>query len=269
MKKITIHEYKSIVVSILAEIDRICRDNDLKYMLMYGSLIGAVRHKGFIPWDDDIDIVMPRNDYFKLMHIINSANNNYSFISIETGETIYPFGKVCDNTTIVKEKNFKTINGYGAFVDVFPLDYMPNNVLKRKIYCFICRQYAIWITHSARTSFERSNSWKINLKRYIAFKIGRQLKTTRLINRLNSILINNDRKNKGSSYIGVPWGYNAEKLYPTELFSDVTYLDFEGHKFLAPKEYDTVLKLRYGDYMKLPPKEEQVEKHSLECFLKD
>ena len=83
MKEISIQAYKGIVLDILVRIDKICREHNLTYMLMYGTLIGAIRHKGFIPWDDDIDIVMPREDYYTLMELINKNKKKKSFLRKE------------------------------------------------------------------------------------------------------------------------------------------------------------------------------------------
>lgn len=270
MKRLDINEYKEIVLQTLVTIDRICRDNDLKYMLMYGSLIGAVRHKGYIPWDDDIDIVMPRQDYYKLMDLINKEDHGINFISIENNDdTIYPYGKVCDTRTTAKEKNFKPVKGYGAFVDVFPLDYMPDDPRKRAEYCKKCRRLMIWITHSSRVSYDKGKSFKTRLARGFAFNLGKLMNTQAMVRKLDRIMAEFDVMHGETSYLGLPWGYNGEELYPAELWKEIIEVDFEGHKFFAPAHYDEILRMRYGDYMKLPPEDERVYAHSIECYIDD
>ena len=128
MRRITDEEYKQIVLDILLRIDHLCKHNNLRYMISYGTLLGAVRHQGFIPWDDDIDIVMPRKDYDLLCKVVNKSDCNLRFLCPETSEdTIYPYGKICDIRTKLKESNFIEVEGYGAYVDVFPLDYLPDS----------------------------------------------------------------------------------------------------------------------------------------------
>ena len=121
MRKLTLDEYKAVVRDVLFKIDDICRENGLTYFLDSGTLLGAVRHKGFIPWDDDIDIAMFREDYNRLADIIQNGHYGLNFLRIEEcPDTIYPYGKICDTSTTLVEKNFRTPEGYGAFVDVSP-----------------------------------------------------------------------------------------------------------------------------------------------------
>ena len=270
MKKLSIDEYKKTVTGILVEIDQICREHKLTYMLMFGTLIGAIRHRGFIPWDDDIDIAMPRKDYERLMEILRTETYDIRFLSIEHNpDTIYPYGKICKKHTRVKEKNFRPVEGYGAFVDVFPLDSMPDDARERRKYCKKCRQYEIWITHSSRTGFEHSESLKTNVSRFLAFHLGKMLNTQKLIRKLNDTLVRFNEQHGETSYLGIPWGYYADKLYPSSMLKELTEVEFEGHSFYAPKEYDQVLKMRYGDYMKLPPEKDRVYLHAIECYLTD
>ena len=270
MRKLEIEEYKAIVVQILVKIDRICRENNLKYMLMFGTLIGAVRHHGFIPWDDDIDIAMPRADYCRLMEIIRQGEYGINFISIENNaDTIYPFGKICDIRTKAKEKNFKSVEGYGAFVDVFPLDYLPEDPRERKAFCRKCNNLIRLITHSARIDYSRECALPVRLARTIAFYTGKLFNTQSLIRRLEHLQTECNKANQGSSHMGIPWGFHADELYPSEMLADVTEAEFEGYSLFIPAQYDSILKMRYGDYMKLPPEKERVYSHSIDCYIDD
>lgn len=137
MRKLTVEEYKACVLNVLEKIDYVCRENGYTYMICYGTLLGAVRHKGFIPWDDDIDIVMPREDYYKLgSYIIEHPELELNYIDISNrNDTFYYCAKVCDSKTIVKEGRYRELKGYGAFVDIFPLDYLPEDKKERERYC--------------------------------------------------------------------------------------------------------------------------------------
>lgn len=261
MKKIGMSEYKKLVLDIMVKVDRICRDNGIEYMIFYGTLLGAVRHQGFIPWDDDIDIVVRREDYSKLIRLINDSDNDLRFISTETQkDTIFPYGKVCDTNTVLYERRFKPIENYGAFIDVFPLDYLPNDEKTRQS---IVKKGGIMqrmIVHSARTGYAKSDSFVTNMMRKAAMMICTKLNTYKMVKKVESKEW--ARTSGKTDYLGLSWdrGFRAEDL---EGVSEVT---FEGHSFLAPKDPDLILRTIYGDYMKLPPEEEQISNHDLECY---
>ena len=163
MKKLTFSEYRKITLEVLKEIDKICEENQLYYSLGFGSLIGAIRHQGFIPWDDDIDIVMPREDYNKLEKIINENEYNINFITLKTNSsTIFSYGKICMKGTKVIEANYRSVEGYGAFVDVFPIDNAPELLKERKIMSKIIL-------------FERRKLQHATKKRKHILEIGKQI----------------------------------------------------------------------------------------------
>ncbi len=263
MKQLSVEEYKQVELDILIKVDKICRDHGINYFLFAGTLIGAVRHQGFIPWDDDIDISMLREDYDKLAHIINNGNYGLVFIRIEENkDTIYPYGKICDTNTVIKETNFKEVAGYGVFIDVFPFDYLPEDEKERsKLKKKYFRMYQL-LTHSSRTGYVRTDSPVTNIKRGIAFHLSKLFNTNHLVTKMNSDFVKMN-KNK-SSLVGLAWAY-AWLLEDYQSTSEVT---FEGHIFFAPKNPDRVLKIHFGDYMQLPPENERVLKHTLVCYIK-
>lgn len=266
MRRVSPEEYKELVLGVMVKIDQICRENDIPYMLFFGSLLGAVRHKGFIPWDDDIDIVMMRKDYNRLAEIIDSGDYGINFIRIETcPDTMYAYGKVCDTRTSVVEKGFRPIKGYGAFVDIFPLDYFPNDRqaqlrLQRKT-----KNTARTIGHTARVSYVRSASRTLNFKRAVAFGLGKLLSTRRLVEKANREAIEWNATKTDYMGVGVGW----EHIFPVAEITDLSEVEFEGHRFLAPKDTHAVLTRNFGDYMKLPPLEKQVPKHTIECYINE
>lgn len=265
MKQVSIEEYKKILLNILIKVDQICRENNIQYFLFAGTLLGAIRHKGFIPWDDDIDISMMREDYDKLARIIQNGTYGLNFIRIEeNNDSIYPFGKICDSSTVLVERNFKSVSGYGAYIDVFPFDYMPDSKEEMtKISKKWFRKYK-FLMHSARTSYEKTNSPILNIKRALVFAIATRFETYNLVTEMNEALKKmNDKK---THCVGLAWWKNA---WLAEDFLETSEVDFEGHKFMAPKNPDRVLKTHFGDYMKLPPEDQRVLKHQLQCYYKE
>ena len=262
MRELDIVEYKKVTFEVLKKIDKICRQHGINYFLFAGTLLGAVRHKGFIPWDDDIDICMLRADYDRLAHIIQEGKYGLNFIRIEEHpDTFFPYGKICDTNTVMVEKNFKTIKGYGAFVDVFPFDFLPNSGKKRlKINKKFFRRYQL-LQHSARVSFEVSDSRMTNLKRRAAFIISRFFNAHKIAKKMNDDF--KSLNEKPTDYVGLGW-HKTAWLYDD--YCEVSEVEFEGNCFFAPKNPDRVLKAHFGDYMKLPPEEKRVSNHQLKCY---
>ena len=265
MRRVEIEEYKHIVLSILSKVDRICRENNITYSLAYGTLLGAIRHNGFIPWDDDADIVIYREEYIKLREIINQGDYGIRFIDITTEKsTIYPFGKICDVHTHLKEKNFRQVKDYGAFVDVFPLDFLPNDEKTRKRICKKHRRRMILLTHSVRTGYEKSSSRVTTIKRCVAYHSCRFVNSRKLIERMERDFLKMDENQ--TNYVGIPWAWNGY-TFESSVFRNLVDHSFENLKLYIPKDYDYVLRWRYGDYMTLPPEDERVNLHQLECYI--
>ena len=147
--KISREECRKIQMNILLVLDDICKRNDLNYYLGYGSMLGAVRHKGYIPWDDDIDICLFREDYDKLIKILKEQQeiNWLDIVDSSVGEYYYPFAKATDNRTIAKMED--NITPHGIWVDIFPIDNVPNSKYRSKIYiynCYLLRAMTIAMT---------------------------------------------------------------------------------------------------------------------------
>lgn len=267
MRKISEEEYKNIILNVLLSVDRICGENHLRYMIFFGTLLGAVRHGGFIPWDDDIDIIMPREDYDRLCGIIGKGYRGLRCICVEnTPDTLYPYAKICDASTSLKELNFVDIEGYGAYIDVFPVDRVPSDPeqrsrLNRRLY----NQIRI-LMHSTRTGYEKSGSFKTDFLRFAALCLGKLVDRRKMVRRLNSEFRRMNEKETG--VVSVPWDPSNFAMR-TEEFDNCVPILFEGHSVRGPRDPDALLRQLYGEYWKLPPEEARVSNHSFECFALD
>ncbi|MDT2827537.1 LicD family protein [Enterococcus viikkiensis] len=275
MKRLSARDIQNISVDILVYIDKLCRENSINYSIFYGSLIGVERHKGYIPWDDDLDIVMPRPDYQKLVSLL-SKQNDYILLSPEISDNYrYAFAKLVDPSTKAISKQYygSEDDNLGVYVDIFPIDGFPTNLDERKTFGDLCEQYRANMLMTLNNSYAISRSWmKAHLKRILLYP-----KYVKTLKKGNSKFWKNKYEEIVASYpfenaeycgymefINEVWG-----VFPTEWFKHYEEVEFEGHKFLSIKDRDKFLTLRYGDYMQLPPEEERVTHHPYDFYLKD
>lgn len=252
--------YKTKLLESLIEIDRVCNENGLRYYLTGGTLLGAIRHKGFIPWDDDIDVAMPRPDYEQLKKIAaNVFKKKFRFVTVDDDEKYYcRYAKVYHQETTLVEYRHPFYLG-GLFVDVFPLDGMPTDLLQgRKHFTKYRKKLNVLNILYTRP---KVNSI-INLLRYVrqsiyklVFNIYEQIK---ILDRIAQTYSYED-----SEYIvNFSGAYGEREITKKEYFDEYLLTEFEGYKFRIPKGYHMLLKGLYGDYLQLPPKEKQVSHHS-------
>lgn len=265
-KELELEEIKEIELSILKHIKNVCEENNIRYYLSNGTLLGAIRHKGFIPWDDDIDIFMPRTDYMKLMEILENGFQ-YKCLSIyNKNDYYYPFAKVVDTSTILIEKNHeKKISGLGVYVDVFPIDGIPKSDIKVK---FHFRRMLIYRTILYLSLFSTcppsSNKWKFILK-YIVWSFSRLFNWRNIIKTIDKHAMRYDFDNseKVACIVG---SYGKNEIVEKAIFDKGIQVEFEGESFTAPVGYDDYLTNLYGDYMQLPPIEKRVSHHNFVAY---
>ncbi len=266
-KLMSVEETKAVELGILREFDKFCEENALEYFLAYGTLIGAVRHGGFIPWDDDIDIQMPRRDYNKLIEIFGkSCGVSYlRLIAPSDPDAEHTYAKLVDERTVKVEGGhiYKTDADYrGIDIDIFPLDGEPEDEGEyKKWYGKLRKIYRkIWMSELEITP-DLKPSFKLAIR---VFKLLRIFFPKREKLLLKAARLHEKYPYDESKYVGCVESYfnGIGNRNPKTSYEKTVLLDFEGEKFKAPADYDGILKRMYGDYMKLPPKEAQVSHHT-------
>ena len=261
---IGMEEMKKIEVQILDEIVQICNRNNIEYYLAYGTLLGAVRHKGFIPWDDDIDISIERKMWEKFVSAYTKeANPRYKLLSIETS-TKYcsPLAKVIDSSTVlIEDYYFVEKESLGVYVDVFVLDSIPDDPKARRRYLSEMKTLKrLWLLSDRAWIFKHG----MRFKDVIYNIISRPLRLIgpryflKKYNRLASKFSQIDTKQVSAVMYGP---YGAREIIDRSLFSGGSTVIFEGKEYMAPNDPDAYLTLLYGDYMQLPPEEKRVTHH--------
>ena len=267
--RIEIDELKKIELNILKKFDQICRDNNLEYSLAYGTMIGAVRHHGFIPWDDDIDVLMKREDYEKLLKL-KYEDNNFEIKSYRYSKNYYyPFSKMIDKRTYLEE-DWRAEKDMGVYIDIFPLDNLnftsSGEELKKDFDNVISK--AIKYTNIAFIMGHKLSHHKGLNIRYIT-KLLLLILTypfKRAIIKKADLL---NAKNKNGNYSAMLLQISTNcPFIDSHSFDEIIYMDFEGFKAPVYKNYDNILTIEYGDYMTPPPVEEQKSNHWFNAYKK-
>lgn len=271
MKKINIDEMKNIEIQILETLSVVCKKNNLKLYLGGGTLLGAVRHHGFIPWDDDVDVMMLRDEYEKLLEIFdNDEINSVKILSYKnTSDYYYPFAKAVNINTFMDETIVKKIKDMGVYVDIFPIDKIPNNAVLRK---FIFLKKDIYQKIFNFTSSKDVYSLSKNkVKKFLKILVTPFLKLIPIdfaAKKLDGLVKKYNKKNC-NDVACITGAYSKKEIMPKEYISDSVEVEFEGGKYLAPIGYNDYLVKHYNkNYMELPPKEKQISNHDNECYWK-
>lgn len=261
MKEISIEESKSIMIKTLESIDKCCRENNIKYSLCWGTMIGAIRHHGFIPWDDDIDIMMPREDYNRFLQVYKDSE--YGVYTPKRNENcIQIITKIFDKRTCVYYHNHpKSL--FGVWISIFPYDNAPDENLKQWE-----RMRDFWLTlyHIKTTRFFSTNSIKKRGGKVLLKLLTLPFSSFWIYNRVETCLTKfNDRQTKSICiWFGTP--YMRFRYFPKELFEEFVDVNFESIKVMIIKGYDECMKQTYGDYMQFPPESERVPKHNYKAY---
>lgn len=249
-KEITLEEKKEIQLEMLNEIDAFCRLHNIKYSLAFGTLLGAIRHKGFIPWDDDVDIMMPLPDMLKFKQLFNSDTLKYCDVDTEKH---YEY----DFSRIINMRTYKTVgyfvNSYGLCIDLYPVISIPKDEDNSSLFFKKANNY-----NRVRLFYIK---WNSRLMRFCSIKRLPGFK--RIIKRCRDFLLFSHEYGKSGIYYVVagPFDLKEKMTYDIDIFKKMIDVEFEGRHYLSISCYDTFLSKRYGNYMQLPPEGERHPYH--------
>ncbi|WP_413854061.1 LicD family protein [Candidatus Ruminimicrobium bovinum] len=257
-----IKKLQQVELKILEQFINICNKENLQYYVLGGTLLGAVRHKGFIPWDDDIDVAMPRKDYEKFLNVAQKYLSQEYFLQtyISDKEYFLNFAKIRNsNTTFIQNCFSKCNMNHGIYIDIFILDYYPIN----KIKCLLLNLKNKIFLFRINEIYNLSKADYSLYKKFCVKSLAKILKI--FYPNIYSVLIKRDilfksikKSNLITNYGGL---YGKKEVSPIEWFGKGINLQFENLTVKAPIEYDKYLTQIYGNYMKLPPKEKQISNH--------
>ncbi len=264
-QEMTFAQIRQTEFDILKYFRDICQRERISYCLSNGSLLGAIKYRGFIPWDDDIDVFVPRKDYDHLMSSFEDTERYRLFSHERNPHYLFPFAKLCDMTTEKLEDNIDNGVRMGLNIDIFPLDIWPDD-----------RAGAVELAAAINKDIYRLTFLKCRQ----ALSAGRLKRLTKnivlsllrptipLVVRKITKSAKRNCKNEAPSYLGcVAWCiYGEAEIIPADVFSSMVPVSFEGETFMAPAGYEIYLRSLYGDYEKDPPADQQVTHHRFVAY---
>lgn len=265
MDQQTLKKVQPVLLEMLQEIDRVCREQGIAYFLYRGTMLGSVRHQGFIPWDDDLDVAMLRSDYDRFCAIAPTAlGEKYTFQTWHTDPGYaHPFGKLRKrNTVYLEAKGGKPLKENGFYVDVYPLDYVPEDpgayhALAGKL----VQLYRLKLMKSGYTPWmeDKKILWKKRIG-YLLYQTAALFVTQqKLIDAYEALI----RQVPAGSRVYEQSALTRDYSFDLSWFSTLEDRPFEDGAYPVPAEYDRILTALYGDYMQLPPEGQRENRHQI------
>ena len=273
MRELSLDGIKEIELELMQQFHDICQEQGFRYTLAYGTLLGAVRHKGFIPWDDDADLIMPRPDYMKFLNYCSSNNVPFGFAANELNPKYHkPYAKLWSKNTVVEDEfdAGKDLN-IGVNIDLFPVDGLgtaDREEAWKRLKPFVYSNKILAATSWGHYAKSTTHSWKYEPVRFALFLYTRFINADKYAKKYNQSLVKYSFEDSTLvACIGATKTPRAIK--ERKIYEEYVELPFEGRMFKAISTYDQFLRETYGDYMKLPPAEKQVPHHGRTVFIKE
>jgi len=264
MKEMKLKDVQNISLEILDNFHKFCASNDIKYSLGYGTLIGAIRHHGFIPWDDDIDVIMLRKDFNRFCELYKDSEN-YKLFSYQRKNMYAVCARLCEmKRTYVKTYAPLYTEEAGVWIDIFPIDIVDNNkeTFLKNLDSIIKADYDTKMKRISMLPLKSQINNVRDLIYYLKNKILLYHSVDYYLSKQISLISKFSRK-EGEMTCQLGFPDNGDRDYlPISLYNDYIEVDFEGHRYYAISKYDILLKSLYGNYMELPPIEEQKRGHT-------
>ncbi|MBR4183150.1 MAG: LicD family protein [Lachnospiraceae bacterium] len=264
-REINVEELKQIQINILDYVAAFCDENNIKYWINSGTLLGAVRHGGYIPWDDDIDLGMLREDYDRFISTYSDPTGRFSLIGYEAdGITPVSFLKVIDNNTVLYEPD-ETGLRIAVYIDIFVYDNAPESLDE------VERMYDVRDNYFRLINSQNDKTWPEGMLHKASMLLYR-LRKVYFKGRcyyVKKMIVNAKRYNTGECARVGDFLAFLRFTCDKDVLSEMTEIAFEGKKYKAPKRYDEWLTAMYGDYMTLPPVEERVSHHKFKAYYTD
>mgnify|MGYP002673247129 FL=1 len=263
MKRLNEEEVKFYQLGILNTVADFCEKNQIRYWLDSGTLLGAIRHKGYIPWDDDIDIGMLRPDFDQFMNAFNESSDRYKFICRELGNSdYYPYGKVLDTETVLYEPDENGIK-ISVNIDVFVYDNAPENKQE------VARMYRLRDLYTKLNAVQNHAVGTRGIIKDAVKTIGFKVLKIFPNGYFSQKIVDNSKKYADTNTSSVGNFTSVSRIVCNkDIFSSFIKVPFEGREYNAPVGYDKWLTAFYGDYMQLPPEEKRVSHHMYKAYQK-
>ena len=271
---------RKIQLKMLEDLNQLCLENDIKLMLGGGSFLGAIRHKGFIPWDDDIDLMMLRDDFEKLLKVLDNLTKEYEFQYINPQKNSYcTFAKLMyRNSRLIEVGSENIPKLQGVYLDIFIIENIPDKKIVSFFYGLKCNYMQLVSSSIVMAKFPSEYNKRIFMQSFsgkINYFIRKTIGFLYRYQNIEKYFIKVDKtfkkyKDKKTNYVTIQSGrkhYFGEKL-PKKIFEEFIEYPFENIKVLGPKDYDVYLKNLYGsNYMQLPPIEKREKHHCIEILI--
>lgn len=273
MKELSLEEVKQIELDLLIKVHEICTANSINYSIAYGTMIGAIRHRGFIPWDDDIDVLMTRPDYRKFISVCVKEKPSFDLFSIETNENYRGlFSQISAIGTFVEDPftDYKGID-MGVHIDVIPVDGLgigDYETAVKNLKATSLRRKIQVVTKWDHYTKSTTHAWYYEPIRFALYIATRFISAKKYADRTNRMIQKYDF-NESDYVAAISAAETIRSVQQKSDYDEYVELEFEGYKFSCIKNYDAFLKRIYGDYMQLPPISQQVQKHAFKAYRLD